>query len=208
MPDLTRETRLGGLVAGIDEVGRGPLAGPVVAAAVVIDPTRLPVALAEGLNDSKKLTAKRRQALAPLVEAHCVWGMGAASPREIDRINILNATFLAMERAMRMLERRLGRPPDHALIDGNRLPSGLRCPAQAVIGGDGASLSIAAASVIAKVRRDRVMAALDGRYPGFGWAANAGYGSAAHLAALDRQGPTVHHRASFAPVARLLARGG
>lgn len=198
MPDLSLEAALGGVVAGIDEVGRGPLAGPVVAAAIIIDPATLPAELATHLDDSKKLSAKKREHLDALIRQHCRFAIAQASVAEIDRLNILKATFLAMARAVDGL----GIVPDHALVDGNRPPP-LPCPAHCVIGGDGKSLSIAAASIIAKVHRDRLMAALDLDFPGYGWAANAGYGTKAHMAALKRLGPTPHHRTSFAPVAQL-----
>ena len=199
MPDLSREAALTGIVAGIDEVGRGPLAGPVVAAAVIIDPATLPAELAEHLNDSKKLSARKREHLAPLIAAHCHFAIGEASVAEIDRLNILKATFLAMRRAVDGL----GRTVDHALVDGNRPPP-LPCTVHCIIGGDGQSLSIAAASVVAKVYRDRLMAELDRAFPGYGWARNSGYGTPAHLDALRRLGPTSHHRKSFAPVAQLI----
>ncbi|MBR9971328.1 ribonuclease HII [Magnetospirillum sulfuroxidans] len=199
MPDLSREAALSGIVAGIDEVGRGPLAGPVVAAAVIIDPANLPAELAAHLNDSKKLSARKRDHLAALVTDHCRFAIGEASVAEIDRLNILQATFLAMGRAVAGL----GRTIDHALVDGNRPPP-LPCTVHCVIGGDGKSLSIAAASVVAKVYRDRLMAELDTTFPGYGWAGNSGYGTQAHLEALRRLGPTPHHRKSFAPVAQLL----
>lgn len=198
MPDLTLEARLGGMVAGIDEVGRGPLAGPVIAAAVILDPATLPERLTRELDDSKKLSAKKREALAALVLESCRVGFGEASVEDIDRINILKATFLAMQRALTDL----GVAVDHALVDGNRPPP-LPCPVQCVVGGDGISLSIAAASVVAKVRRDRLMAELALAYPGYGWEKNAGYGTALHMEALRRLGPTPHHRRSFAPVAQL-----
>jgi ribonuclease HII len=198
MPDLSLEKSLGGIVAGIDEVGRGPLAGPVIAAAVIIDPATLPVRLAEELDDSKKLSAKKREALASLVLESCACGFGEASVAEIDRLNILKATFLAMNRAVAAL----GRPIDHALVDGNQVPP-LPCLVRCVVGGDGLSLSIAAASVIAKVRRDRLMAELAQACPGYGWEKNAGYGTAQHMEALRRLGPTPHHRTSFAPIAQL-----
>lgn len=198
MPDLSLEIALGGVVAGIDEVGRGPLAGPVIAAAVIIDPATLPARLVQELDDSKKLSAKKRDALAALVLASCTFGFGEASVEEIDRINILKATFLAMSRAVAALNISL----DHALVDGNQVPP-LPCPVRCVIGGDGLSLSIAAASVIAKVRRDRLMAELAMQHPGYGWERNAGYGTAQHMEALRRLGPTPHHRTSFAPIAQL-----
>lgn len=198
MPDLSLETALGGIVAGLDEVGRGPLAGPVIAAAVIIDPATFPARLAEELDDSKKLPARKREALATLVLESCTFGFGEASVAEIDGINILKATFLAMQRALAAL----GRAVDHALVDGNQVPP-LPCAVRCVVGGDGLSLSIAAASVIAKVRRDRMMADLAAQFPGYGWESNAGYGTAQHLEALRRLGPTPHHRASFAPVAQM-----
>lgn len=198
MPDLSLESRLGGIVAGIDEVGRGPLAGPVIAAAIIIDPATLPLQLADQLDDSKKLSAKKREILAALVLQHCAYGFGMASVAEIDSINILKATFLAMARALAAL----GRPVDHALVDGNQAPP-LPCPVHCVVGGDGLSLSIAAASVIAKVHRDRMMKDLSVQFPGYGWERNAGYGTASHMQALRQLGPTPHHRTSFAPVAQL-----
>lgn len=198
MPDLSLESALSGVIAGIDEVGRGPLAGPVVAAAVIIDPATLPDELARQLDDSKKLSARKREHLAALVQTHCRFAIAQASVGEIDRINILQATFLAMRRALDGL----GLAIDHALVDGNRAPF-LGCQVHCVIGGDGKSLSIAAASVIAKVHRDQLMAQLDLIHPGYGWSRNAGYGTKAHLEALHRLGPTEHHRNSFAPVAQL-----
>lgn len=192
-PDFSHEAAHGGRVAGVDEVGRGPLAGPVLAAAVVF-PHGVPDALAPLLDDSKRLTATQRERA---LDALLACGMAeiavaAASVAEIARLNILGAALLAMRRAIA----RLPSPPDLALVDGNRLPA-LPCPARALVGGDGLSLSIAAASIAAKVMRDRLMARLDGRYPGYGWAANAGYGTAGHRAALSCLGPTRHHRAGF-----------
>jgi len=198
MPDLSLERSLRGVVAGIDEVGRGPLAGPVIAAAVIIDAATLPARLAEELDDSKKLTARKREALATLVLESCVCGFGEASVDEIDRLNILKATFLAMQRAVEAL----GQPVEHALVDGNQVPP-LGCQVRCLVGGDGLSLSIAAASVIAKVRRDRLMADLASQFPGYGWESNAGYGTAQHLAALRTLGPPPHHRTSFAPIAQM-----
>jgi len=200
MPDLSLEIAAGGIVAGIDEVGRGPWAGPVVAAAVVLDAARLPVALAAAIDDSKKLSPAVREAIATELPAFARIAVAAATVDEIASCNILGATFLAMRRAVA----RLGVLPDLALVDGNRLPA-LPCAARAVIGGDGLSLSIAAASIVAKVTRDRLMARLGSRYPGFGWERNAGYGTPEHRAALKRLGVTPHHRRSFAPIINMLS---
>lgn len=195
-PDFTRETLLPGPVAGVDEAGRGPLAGPVVAAAVILDPARVP----PGLDDSKKLTARARERLfAALMDCATV-SAAFASVEEIDALNILRASHLAMRRAVQGL----ARSPAHALVDGNMVPGGLPCPATAVIGGDARSLSIAAASIVAKVTRDRDMVALAQQYPGYGWDRNMGYPTAGHRAALARLGVTPHHRRSFAPVHKLL----
>lgn len=206
MPDFAIERRVRGVVCGIDEAGRGPLAGPVVAAAVILDPRRFPRSLRANLDDSKRLSAREREdcgrALAACVRrgaAHIA--IGAASVREIDALNILRATLLAMTRAVAAL----GLCPDRALVDGNVAPA-LACPVETVIGGDGLSFSIAAASVIAKVRRDRIMRVLATRYPGYGWEKNAGYPTAEHGAALGRLGLTPHHRRSFAPVRETAAR--
>lgn len=186
------------LIAGVDEAGRGPWAGPVVAAAVIL---RGPVPA--GLDDSKKLSAKRRETLfAALHASDCVIGVGQVSVAEIDALNILQATYLAMTRAVEAL----GAEPAHVLVDGNRLPR-WRWPATAIVGGDGREPAIAAASIIAKVTRDRIMADLDDAHPGYGWAANQGYGTAAHAQALLKLGATPHHRASFAPVRAVLAPG-
>lgn len=195
MPDFTLERRIKGPVAGVDEVGRGPLAGPVYAAAVILDPARLP----EGLDDSKKMSETRRdKAFNAIMTSALAVGIGVASVEEIDRINILAATMLAMRRAVD----RLSVAPVHALIDGNKVPA-LPCPADAIVKGDSKVLSIAAASIIAKVTRDRVMSELDLAFPGYGWARNKGYGTADHMEALARLGPSVHHRTSFAPIAQL-----
>ena len=199
MPDLSLELELGGIVAGIDEVGRGPLAGPVIAAAVILDPTKLPLRLLERLDDSKALSKRLREELAELIPHAATIGFGEASVEEIDRVNILQATMLAMGRAYAGL----GRVADHALVDGNRPPK-LPCPLRCVVKGDSLSLSIAAASVVAKVRRDAVMAQLADAFPGYGWERNAGYGTAEHLLALKQLGPTPHHRRSFAPVAQYM----
>jgi ribonuclease HII len=195
MPDFTLERRIAGPVAGVDEVGRGPLAGPVHAAAVILDPARLP----PGLDDSKKMSETRREKAFDAIMASAIAvGIGVASVEEIDRINILAATMLAMRRAVERLTIR----PVHALVDGNKVPA-LPCPAEAIVKGDSKVLSIAAASIIAKVTRDRFMSDLDAACPGYGWARTKGYGTADHMAALARLGPSVHHRTSFAPIAQL-----
>ncbi len=195
MPSFTRERKIDGPVAGIDEAGRGPLAGPVYAAAVILDPARLP----RGLDDSKAMTPEAREkAFAKIMERALAVGVGVADVDEIDTINILQATMLAMRRATGQLLL----APVKALVDGNRAPA-LACPVETIIDGDAKSMSIAAASIIAKVTRDRVMCALDAAHPGYGWTSNKGYGTPDHLAALDRLGPSVQHRKSFAPVAQL-----
>ncbi len=199
MPDYSLEASLGGTVAGIDEAGRGPWAGPVVAAAVVLDPLNLPRELAAGLDDSKKLRRPVRERLFELVVTHATAGIGEASVAEIDALNILQATLLAMRRAIDHLPVR----PDHAIVDGNRAP-GLDIPTRTVVGGDALCLSVAAASIVAKVTRDRIMARLAAEFPVFGWSSNAGYGTKQHAAALETHGATRHHRRSFAPVAKLL----
>jgi ribonuclease HII len=186
-----------GLVAGVDEAGRGPLAGPVVAAAVILDP-RQPI---EGLADSKKLTARRREQLFEKIRAQALCcAIAEASVEEIDRLNILQATLLAMRRAVEGL--RL--PPALVLVDGNRLPA-LPMRAEAVVGGDAIVPAISAASILAKVYRDRWCAAIDADWPHYGFAAHKGYGTAAHLAALRTHGACEHHRRTFAPVAQALA---
>jgi ribonuclease HII len=178
------------MIAGVDEAGRGPLAGPVVAAAVILCARGI-----AGLDDSKKLSAKRRGELEALIMARCTVGVGMASVAEIDRINILQATMLAMTRAVEAL----GVEPSHILVDGNRLPK-WRYRAEAVVGGDAIHPCISAASIIAKEHRDRIMVAADQDYPGYGWASNKGYGAAVHMAALTKLGPTPLHRMSFRPV--------
>jgi len=196
-PSLEFEQGAASPVAGVDEVGRGPWAGPVVAAAVILDPAAIP----EGLDDSKKLSAARRDALMQDIGATAQIGIGQADVGEIDRLNILAASMLAMERAVAALPV----VPAHALVDGNRLP-GLPCPATALVKGDGRSMSIAAASIVAKVTRDRLMAELGRTHPGYGWERNAGYGTAEHRAGLERLGLTEHHRLSFRPIAELAAQ--
>ncbi len=183
-------------IIGVDEVGRGPWAGPVTAAAVWLNPDELP----EGLNDSKKLTAKRRDALFEAIMAKADVSIAHASVEEIDELNILQATYLAMRRAIAGLKQ----TPDYALIDGNRLPPDLPCDAETVVKGDGRSLSIAAASIVAKVTRDRIMADLAAQHPGYGWESNAGYGTKMHQDGLLRLGVTPHHRRSFKPIHNIL----
>jgi ribonuclease HII len=199
-PDFSLEQASPGPVAGIDEVGRGPWAGPVVAAAVVF-PCRdsLPPILRHGLNDSKTLSHARREVLFAELPACTVIGLGAASVAEIDCFNILQATLRAMARAITKLERQMETGPSLALVDGTHAPP-LSCPVRTVIRGDSKSLSIAAASIVAKVIRDRLMVDLSHRYPGFGWERNAGYGTAEHKEGLARLGITPHHRRSFKPI--------
>jgi len=199
MPDYSFEASLGGTVAGIDEAGRGPWAGPVVAAAVVLDRTRGPRELLAALDDSKKLGKPVRERLFGLVMANAAVGVGEASVAEIDALNILEATMLAMRRAVGDLPVQ----PDHAIVDGNRAPE-LGIPSRCIVGGDGRALSIAAASIVAKVTRDRIMALLASECPEYGWERNAGYGTKEHGNALETHGVTRHHRRTFAPVAKLL----
>ncbi|MGB8363899.1 MAG: ribonuclease HII [Rhizomicrobium sp.] len=200
MPDYSFEARIlakiAGAVAGIDEAGRGPLAGPVVAAAVILDRKNIP----DGLDDSKKLSAATRErAFAALMDCATGIGVGEASVDEIDSLNIRQATHLAMARAVQAL----AIAPAFALVDGNDPPA-LPCPCETIIGGDGRALSIAAASIVAKVTRDRMMLALHREHPLYGWATNKGYGTAEHLSALSRHGATRHHRRSFGPVHNIL----
>lgn len=184
-------------ICGVDEVGRGPLAGAVVAAAVILDPLR-PVA---GLADSKKLSERRRERLYGEITACALaWAVGRAEVDEIDQLNILHASLLAMCRAVAALPI----TPTGALIDGNRVPNGLACPARAIVGGDATEPSISAASIIAKVTRDREMTALHERYPGYGFDSHKGYPTRQHLAALVELGPLQIHRRSFGPVAKVL----
>jgi ribonuclease HII len=204
MPDFHLEQAAGGRVAGVDEAGRGPLAGPVVAAAVVF-PVGVPAPLAALLDDSKRLSAAARlTACLALIEARqngsAEWALGAASVMEIGRLNILRATHLAMTRAIG----RLPYPPGLVLVDGNQPPR-VDLPVRCVVGGDAASLSIAAASILAKVTRDRAMARLDRRWPQYGFAAHAGYPTARHRAALAAHGASPHHRRGFRPVDDLFA---
>ncbi len=203
MPDFTHETSCAGPVAGVDEAGRGPLAGPVVAAAVIVPAKHAPRALLDLIDDSKKLSpARRATALEALLAAartgDIVFAIAAVSAREIDRINVLQATLLAMSRAVA----RLAHAPALVLIDGNRAPPPLAHHARTIIGGDALCFSIAAASIIAKETRDRTMRRLAARHPGYGWERNKGYGTREHLQGIESIGPSHHHRLSFAPLRR------
>lgn len=204
MPDLSLEQAAwdqgATIVCGIDEAGRGPWAGPVVAAAVILGPLTQDDVLMAHLNDSKKLSAARREALFRILEQGADIGVGIAEAPEIDALNILEATYVAMRRAIDNLAAR----PDYALIDGNRMPP-LACAGETVVKGDSRSVSIAAASIIAKVTRDRIMTDLAAVCPGYGWERNAGYGTAEHAAALSNLGVTEQHRRSFKPVRERLA---
>lgn len=191
---MTHRMAKADVIAGIDEAGRGPLAGPVVAAAVILDPAR-PI---DGLADSKKLSAAKRTRLFDAIMAGAIVGVGHASVAEIDRLNILAASLLAMRRACARLRRR----PDLCLVDGNQDPR-LGLPTRLIVGGDQSEPAISAASIIAKVARDRLLARLAARYPAYGWQQNAGYGTRQHLDALALVGPCPHHRKSFAPIAQL-----
>ena len=193
---LEDEARAQWPVAGVDEVGRGPLCGPVTAAAVILDPAHIPV----GIGDSKALSSAKRERLFDAIMASAVVSIAHASVDEIDRLNILQASHLAMERAVAGL----AVVPGFVLVDGNRLPKALPCPARAVVKGDAKSLSIAAASIVAKVTRDRIMVDLAQQHPGYGWDRNAGYPTKDHLAALLNLGVTPHHRRSFRPVHNIL----
>jgi len=196
--DLEREAMAAGhaIVAGVDEVGRGPLAGPVTAAAVILDPRCIP----EGLDDSKKLSAKRRQALHDEIARVAQVSVAHASVEEIDDLNILRASHLAMERALAGLSL----SPAMCLIDGNMIPRNLKLPARAVIKGDALSVSISAASIMAKICRDRVMWDLAQHWPGYGWDTNVGYASKSHKDAIRNLGVSPHHRRSFKPVHNIL----
>lgn len=205
MPHLDYETRAAhrGLaqVCGVDEAGRGPLAGPVVAAAIILDRARIP----DGLDDSKRLSAADRERLHDVLLETAIVSVAAAPPALIERINILGATLWAMRQAVLGLALR----PDHVLIDGNRLPAAMPMSCETIVGGDGLSLSIAAASIVAKVTRDRMCAIMHGDEPQFGFGGHKGYGVARHLDALRTHGPGRHHRLGFAPCAeaRLQHRG-
>lgn len=207
MPDFKFEDLYQGNVAGIDEAGRGPWAGPVVAGAVVISDRNLSKILLDGLDDSKKLSAKKREMLyqelfAEQERGKISIGIGQADCREIDRLNILQATFLAMKRAAEQLKVR----PEAALIDGNRMPADFCCPVQTVVKGDSKSMSIAAASIVAKVYRDRLMREMAVKYPYYGFEKNAGYGTAAHIEGLKAHGITPEHRKSYKPIQEFMKK--
>lgn len=194
-PSFAYENRLKGLIAGVDEVGRGPFAGPVVAAAVILDRDNVP----DGLKDSKLLSKKIREHLFDEILNCAQVGIGEASPEEIDTHNILQATFLAMRRAVENLPKK----PDHLLVDGNRDPK-ILLSTQLIVKGDTISFSISAASIVAKVTRDRTMRAYSKTYPHYGWETNSGYGTAQHRKGLIEHGVTPLHRRSFAPIRKLL----
>lgn len=199
MPDWSYEIaaglRDGQIICGVDEVGRGPLAGPVLACAAILDPARLPRDLLLRLDDSKKLSAKARAEIALALREVAIFAIAEASVLEIDDINILRASHLAMRRAVAALAQK----PTHALVDGNLAP-GLACNTTCVVQGDAKSLSIAAASILAKVERDKIMSRLAETHTVYGWERNAGYGTAAHLDAIRTHGITPHHRRSFRPI--------
>jgi ribonuclease HII len=202
MPDFARELELHksigstARIAGVDEVGRGPWAGPVTACAVVLNPNDIP----EGLDDSKKLTAKKRAYLFKLINQSADVSIAHISVEEIDKINILQASLKAMEIAVAGLSK----AADFVLIDGNKTPKNLNCPSETIIKGDSKSASIAAASIVAKVIRDEMMVALSQQFPGYGWETNAGYGTKQHQEGLARLGVTPHHRRSFKPIHKML----
>lgn len=205
MPDWNEEAKYQGLIAGIDEAGRGPWVGPVVAAAVTFHTHNINPILLKSLNDSKKLSAKKREELYELLKQEAQngklnYGIGEASAQEIDDMNILQATFLAMRRAVEELPQ----IPDMAIIDGNRQPKKFPCPSVTLIKGDAISYSVAAASIIAKVYRDRLMIELARQYPGYGFEKNAGYGTKSHIEGLQKFGITPEHRKSYRPIAEML----
>ena len=192
---------MGGRVAGIDEAGRGPWAGPVVAAAVVLNQSKMPDELRFGIKDSKVISSAKRERLFSLLRLYAEIGVGRAEVTEIDETNILSATFMAMKRALQALSISV----DIALVDGSQAPN-LPCKVETLVKGDSLSLSIAAASIVAKVHRDREMAMLAKTFPGYGWEKNAGYGTKEHREALERIGVTPHHRKTFSPVAKIISK--
>lgn len=207
MPDFSLEDALSDPVCGIDEAGRGPLAGPVVAACVYAPPENRGAAFWSRVNDSKALTRSARETLFDTISESCVVGIAGTDVADIDSLNILQATFLAMRRAFATVQDKMDKLPAHALVDGNGAPPGLPCNVLPVIKGDTRSLSIAAASILAKVTRDRIMDDLSQAHPNYGWASNAGYPTADHIKAINAHGITEHHRRSFGPVKAYLICG-
>ena len=207
LPDFSLEESLGlstsAVIVGVDEVGRGPLAGPVTAAAVFVDRQKITSDLLTKIDDSKKIAQKKRATISKQIESIAIIGVGWASSGEIDQLNILEATMLAMQRAISSLQKQIILDPDYILIDGNKVPR-LDFPSKAIVRGDEKSISIAAASIVAKSKRDAFMTSLSKLYPCYGWEKNAGYGTREHLAAIEREGITVHHRRSFKPIANYL----
>ena len=199
MPDFSIEKQYAGPVCGIDEVGRGPLAGPVVAACVMFHDINIKHDILSEIKDSKKISLKKREQIAEVIPTIATVGIGIAEVEEIDRINILNATYLAMTRAFDTMCDKIDVVPSACLIDGRGAPD-LPCQTQSVIKGDNISLSIAAAAIMAKVYRDRLMLRLANDFPQYSWDTNAGYGTAAHILALNEHGITPHHRKSFKPI--------
>ncbi|MBU99250.1 MAG: ribonuclease HII [Rhodospirillaceae bacterium] len=207
MPDFSLEESLGlpssAVIIGVDEVGRGPLAGPVTAAAVFVDRQKITLDLSTKIDDSKKIPQKKRATISKQIEGIAIIGIGWASSGEIDQLNILEATMIAMQRAVLSLRKQIILDPDYILIDGNKVPS-FDFPSKAIVRGDEKSLSIAAASIVAKSKRDAFMTSLSKLYPCYGWEKNAGYGTREHLVAIERNGITAHHRRSFKPIANYL----
>ena len=207
MPDFSVEESLGlstsAVIVGVDEVGRGPLAGPVTAAAVFVDRQKITLDLSTKIDDSKKIPKKKRAIISKQIEGMAIIGIGWASSGEIDQLNILEASMIAMKRAVLSLRKQIILDPDYILIDGNKVPS-FDFPSKAIVRGDEKSLSIAAASIVAKSKRDAFMTSLSKLYPCYGWEKNAGYGTREHLAAIEREGITAHHRRSFKPIANYL----
>lgn len=201
MPDFSLELKVGGRVCGLDEVGRGPLAGPVVAACVYIPPEYYFVPFVSEIRDSKRLSPAKLEKLYDLITAHFTWAVAELSPEVIDEINILQASLCAMADAMK----NTGEIFDHALVDGNKLPA-LSCAVTAVVKGDSKSTSIAAASIVAKVTRDRIMHALHEEFPHYGWDGNVGYPTKTHIEAIQVHGITSHHRKTFGPVREYISR--
>ena len=204
-PDFSLEDNINGIVCGIDEVGRGPLAGPVVAACVYIPEKIRETAWVKELNDSKKLSAKKREVLNTLIQENCICGIDILDIEVIDQINILQATLRSMSNAFNTFQAKCPEPIAHALVDGNKAPK-LPCSVATVIKGDSKSVSIAAASIVAKVTRDTLMAELAKDYPQYGWHSNVGYGAKTHIEAIHEHGITPHHRRSFEPVKSLLLK--